>query len=136
MTFTVLQFYTRHPALTPYAFKNYYETNHIPLLQFLTRSHFPISHTRRYIQRSSSSNQPFSDNDHPAIIVVGKQSDFDYDVVAELVFENAAAFETFFMLISEEEAAEHIKEDEERFLIVGKTMAVVVGEVEVASREE
>ena len=55
------------------------------------------------------------------------QEDFEYDAFAELVFDDKAAFQTFFALVSQEEAARTIAMDEEIFLDRGKLKAAVVG---------
>lgn len=45
-----------------------------------------------------------------------------------LVFEDEAAYQRFFKIISREEAREKISKDEESFLQSGRMSAVVLGE--------
>lgn len=68
-------------------------------------------------------------------MLVGTQADFDYDVIAELVFDDEAAFRAFFARVSEREVAERIAGDEERFLERGRLRGVVVGDCVVTMGE-
>lgn len=74
----------------------------------LTR-HFPLSHTRQYIHRNESAG-------FPANVIVGSQSDFEYDALAQLSFADADAFDTFWALCQQPGNAERIAADEEQFL--------------------
>ena len=67
-------------------------------------------------------------------MLVGSQADFDYDAIAELVFDDEAAFQTFFGVVSGKEAAERIARDEERFMVRERMRVVVVGEGVVTTR--
>ena len=99
----------------------------MPLLQAIAGVHFPKSHTRRYLQRSSESP------DHPATVLVGTQSHFEYDAIAELIFDDETAFQTFFGVVSQKEAAEKIAEDEEKFLNRARMTAVAVDDCTVTT---
>jgi len=130
MPYTFLIFTHRLPTLTPSAFLTHYETSHIPLIQSIAGFHFPISHTRRYIQRSVA-----ADNDYPATVLIGAPAEFDYDAIAELVFEDEAAYRMFLGLISEEDAARRIRDDERLFLDRSRMRVVVLGECRVTLGE-
>jgi uncharacterized protein (TIGR02118 family) len=121
MPYTVLIFAYRKPGLSPAEFKSHYESSHVPLVQSLTGSLFPKSHTRRYIQRADSAN-------HPATVLVGTQADFEYDAIAELIFDDEGAFQAFFACVSEAKAAEKIAQDEDKFLDRTKMKVVIEGD--------
>lgn len=96
MPFKVLVYAYRKPGVSPDDFKNHYEA-HIDLFKRLTGDDFPLSHRRIYIARSSvetTSDGASSRNaTTPATVIVGQQSDYDYDCLAELTFSDAAAWE-------------------------------------------
>ena len=122
MTFNVWIFAYRKAGTTPAEFQAHYEASHVPLIKSLTGSLFPQSHTRHYIARAES-------NSDVPMVLVGTPNDFAYDAFAELVFVNAAAFQEFFRVIGQSDAATKIAEDEEKFLNRSQTRAVVVGDV-------
>ncbi|KAF2253687.1 hypothetical protein BU26DRAFT_516008 [Trematosphaeria pertusa] len=132
MPFTFLLFITRKPTLTPTEFKTHWDAAHVALLQSTAGPYFPLTHTRRYIARPAAEATTGS---WPASVLVGTQEDFAYDWIAELVFEDEAAFQEFMGAVSEPEAARRIAEDEERFIVREKMRAVVLGETSVTSRE-
>jgi hypothetical protein len=51
MTFTILIFSYRKAGTTLEEFRAQSEGTLLPLLKEITGEHFPLSHTRRYIQR-------------------------------------------------------------------------------------
>ncbi|KAM0802716.1 EthD domain-containing protein [Usnea florida] len=127
MTFTVLIFSYRKQGTTPASFKTHYETIHIPLIQSLTGPHFPQSHKRYYIQRSSDDTTTSEHaNAYPATVLAGTQSDFQYDAFAELTFEDEAEFQTLMGIVGQGEARERIARDEEVFMERERMQVVVV----------
>ena len=50
MTYTIILFVTRNPALSPEEFKDHYENVHIPLAQRLCNGNWPFHFTRRWLQ--------------------------------------------------------------------------------------
>ena len=133
MPFIILIFAYRKPGFSPAAFKSHYESSHEPLLQSIAGNHFPKTHIRRYIQRSESNTSSAANDDttnanHQATVLVGMQADFDYDAIAELTFEDSAAFQTFYGLVNQPEAAEKIAKDEEMFLDRARMRIAVVDE--------
>lgn len=122
--FTTIVFVTRKPGLSPAEFKDYYENTHVPLLQSLAGSLFPISHTRHYLARD------LSHPDHPPIVVYGAPEGFDYDVMVEVIFESQAALLEFrkVMVLPE------VLADEDRFTDPRKLRAVVMGETTITKR--
>ena len=138
MPVTALVFAWRKAGTTPAEFKSHYESCHVPLVQSITGSHFPKSHTRLYIQRSevdasTISSDAVENANYPAAVMIGTQADFDYDAFAELVFEDQTHFQTFMGLVGAKEAAEKIKADEEKFLDRGKMKVVMVDDVKAAA---
>ncbi|KAI7774734.1 hypothetical protein LA080_007940 [Diaporthe eres] len=117
MTFSVLIFAYRKPGTTPEQFRAHYEGKHVPLVKEISGEHFPLSHTRRYIHRTEGKTEDTERNaNFPATVLMGSQTDFDYDAFAELSFADANAFQAFFGLCQHPENAERIAADEEQFL--------------------
>ena len=136
MPYTVVIVAYRKPGLTPLQFKHHYESKHVPLLRSLAGPHFPLSHTRHYIQRTTPASAPANTIDttnarYPAVTFVGTAADFEYDAWAELVFESADAFQGFFGVMTAPEAAKQIGEDEELFIDRARTRIAAVDQVEV-----
>ena len=129
MVFRVFLFVTRKPTITPAEFKTHWDTVHVELLKSLTKEHFPITHTRHCIARPTEENGKW-----PAAVLVGTQEDFSYDGIAELAFEDEAAFKTFYGIVSEPEVAAKIAADEDNFILKEKTRAVVRSGTAVTSR--
>ncbi|PGH14604.1 hypothetical protein AJ79_02939 [Helicocarpus griseus UAMH5409] len=95
MSLRVLMLSYRKPGTTPEQFKAYYDEVHVPLMQYLTGPLFPLSHTRRYVQRTRSTGDATtgdSVSQHPASILSGAQADFVFDAITEMVFEGQDAF--------------------------------------------
>ncbi|KAI0095753.1 hypothetical protein GGR51DRAFT_544674 [Nemania sp. FL0031] len=66
MTYTIVAFIRRKKDTSPAQFRAHYDNVHVPLLQVLVGSNFPISHTRHYVTRyieplRLSSHHPVSD---------------------------------------------------------------------------
>ncbi|KAF2662134.1 hypothetical protein K491DRAFT_686627 [Lophiostoma macrostomum CBS 122681] len=129
MTFCVLLFITRKPTLSPTEFRSHWDTKHVELLKSIAGSDFPLTHTRQYISRTDQYGF------WNAAVLVGAQEDFTYDGIAELVFEDEAAFQSFFGIVSAPEAAAKISADEDTFMVREKMKAVVLGETSVTSRQ-
>ncbi|KAI1404956.1 EthD domain-containing protein [Hypoxylon fuscum] len=136
MTYSVLVFAYRKPGTTPEQFKAHYEGSHVPLLRELAGPHFPLSHTRRYIHRSGGQGEGTKRNaTTPASVLIGSQEDFDYDAFAELNFEDATAFQTFFGVMQQPDIAAKVAADEEHFLDRSRMPVVVLGETNVTTKE-
>jgi hypothetical protein len=129
MTFSFLLFITRKPSINPSEFKTHWDTKHVELLKIIAGDNFPLTHTRHYIARTTGNGS------WPAAVLVGAQEDFAYDGIAELVFPDEAAFQTFFGIVSVPEAAARIAKDEETFIVREKMKAVVMGETSVTCRD-
>jgi EthD domain len=63
------------------------------------------------------------------------QTDLSYDVFAELVFDDEAAFSAFVAKVTESDATARIAADEELFLDRPKMAIVVIEETKVTPRE-
>ncbi|PWY67881.1 hypothetical protein BO70DRAFT_366178 [Aspergillus heteromorphus CBS 117.55] len=109
MTISLLLLGTRNPTIPPSTFKAHLES-HVELIKRLTGDAFPLAHRRSYILRTT-------------------QSDFEFDSVAELTFEDQAALERFQARVRAPEAAKLLKEDEDRFSDRGRLCIVRLGEV-------
>jgi hypothetical protein len=132
MPFKVLVYAYRKPGVSPDDFKNHYEA-HIDLFKRLTGDDFPLSHRRIYIARSSvetTSDGASSRNaTTPATVIVGQQSDYDYDCLAELTFSDAAAWEACVVKVRSPEIGAQIAADEDKFYDRSKTGVLVIGDV-------
>lgn len=95
--------------MDPAAFKSHYESTHVSLLQSIAGSHFPKVHVRRYVHRTESSASSTNDKDYPATVLMGAQSDFKYDAIAELVFDNETGYQTFFGLVCQQEGGRRLQ---------------------------
>ncbi|KAI0206652.1 EthD domain-containing protein [Astrocystis sublimbata] len=134
MPYTILILAYRKPGTTPSQFKAYYEGRHVPLVRSLTGATFPLSHTRRYLQRSDGVQAESDSTRSPATVLVGTQADFDYDAVTELTFEDEAAFRRFMGVTQKPEIAAQIAADEEHFLDRTRVPIVVLGDIAVTRR--
>ncbi len=119
--------------MSPAEFQECYETKHIPLLKRLTGSVFPTSHVRRYIARPPVENAcegvTERNSESPAIVIWGKQSDFDYDVISELAFPSQTAFQAFGAALNEPDTVKETSAMEETFMDMKQNSAVVLGDV-------
>ncbi|KUI67767.1 hypothetical protein VM1G_02939 [Cytospora mali] len=135
MTYSALIYTSRKVGTTPEQFRAHYESSHVPLVKEITGAHYPISHTRRYIQRTAGKAEGTERNaNFPASVLIGTQADFEYDAIAELTFKDVGAFQTFFSIAQQPENAARITADEEKFLDRSMTTAVVVGETLITTR--
>jgi hypothetical protein len=121
MPYNILIFITRKPGISHLDFKKHYETSHMPLLQFYGGEHFPKSHRRHYLQ--------FSENDQPTV-VQGNKTAFDFDAIAEVSFDDEAAFQAFLAALKREEASKMLRMDEDKFSDRERMTIVVVGDVQ------
>jgi len=69
------------------------------------------------------------DNGQPTVIH-GDKAAFDFDVIAEVSFDDEAAFQAFLAALAGEEAAKTLKIDEDKFINREKMRIVVVGDVQ------
>ncbi|KAL4901506.1 hypothetical protein BDW74DRAFT_181796 [Aspergillus multicolor] len=88
MPYTILALLTRKPGLSPSEFKAYYESTHIPLLKKLCGPYFALYHKRYYLPRNRAdapgNNANITGAAYQATVLVGQQSDFEFDVYAEI----------------------------------------------------
>ncbi|KAI1855420.1 hypothetical protein JX266_000285 [Neoarthrinium moseri] len=132
MTYNVLIFAYRKEGWTPEQFKDHYETKHLPLMQSIGGSLFPLAHTRRYLHRektAAAEGEPTGNAYYPATVPMGSQSDFDYDAIAELEFEDADHFQRFSALLASPEFAPQVAADTTEFMAAEKTKVVIIGDV-------
>lgn len=122
----------RKPGLSLEDFKKHYE-DHAELVKRLSGENFPLSHKRTYIARNTVEVAPEGASERniltPATVLVGKQSDFDFDAYAELTFADQAAFQAFSASIYAPDIAAQIAADEEKFLDKSKLGIALLGDV-------
>ncbi|RFU34927.1 hypothetical protein B7463_g1415, partial [Scytalidium lignicola] len=121
MPYKILIFVSRKAGLSHSAFKNHYETSHIPLLQHFAGNLFPKHHKRYYLQFSADS-QP--------TVLQGNKAFFDFDAVAEVSFNDEPGYKAFIDVLSTEEASKTLVEDEEKFSGREKIKIVVIGDIQ------
>ncbi|KAH8427940.1 EthD domain-containing protein [Aspergillus melleus] len=109
----------RKPDLSPEAFRTHYEA-HVELIKRLAADTFPLCHRRSYLLRTTVSVPPDDatsrNSNTPATVLKGAQSDFDFDVTAELTFVDQAALDRFVARVQEPDVAKEIAADEEMFV--------------------
>ncbi|KAI1489381.1 EthD domain-containing protein [Biscogniauxia mediterranea] len=118
MTYTVVAFVKRKEGITPTEFRSYYSTVHIPLMQSLVGSAFPLTHTRNFVTRNAVDGSPkaSSQQEFAPVLYMGQPSDVNYDCITVMVWEDKAAFDRFFQVFSTKEVAERVAEDNKNFL--------------------
>jgi len=126
----------RKPGMTPEAFKAYYENTHVPLMQLLTGSLFPLSHTRRYLQRTATPTSDGGSWKYPAAILSGSQEDFGYDTITEMVFEDETAFKRFFDLFAQPDFGAKVAADCGNFMDMEKSPGVILEDLVATKRTE
>ena len=122
MPYTIILLTSRRPDLTPSAFKAHYEDHHMPLVRRQCGDLWPITHTRSYIARSDEGSCD-------AAVIAGAQTDFEFDCVTQMQFEDETHMQKCFERMAEPQNAEERRQDEERFLDMDRIRFVVVEEV-------
>ncbi|KAK2733130.1 hypothetical protein FQN55_003744 [Onygenales sp. PD_40] len=136
MSLRVVLLSYRKPDIPPEEFKAHYDGTHVPLMKSLLGPLFPLSHTRRYIQRIlNTGNSANLNTQYPATVLSGAQADFGFDAVTEMVFEDQDTFQKFTAACMAPEVAEKVREDCEKFLDLERgTPMVVLSGCEVTTR--
>lgn len=99
MSYSIIALIQRKPTATPKEFQDHFETNEVPVLKRIGGEDFPLAHTRIYLDRAE-------DGDHLANVLVGKDSDFPFDAVVLMEFEDKAHADRFF---DKAHAPDHLK---------------------------
>ena len=132
MTFKVLIYAHRLPGISPEEFKQHYEA-HIDLFKRLVGDDFPLSHRRIYLARNTVESAPDGASGRnattPATVIVGQQSDYEYDCLAEMTFADRANWDACTAKVLSPEINALIAADEDKFYDRSKTGVVVVGDV-------
>lgn len=123
MPYNILIFVRRIPGLSPSKFKDHYES-HVRLLQHFSGDLFPKLHKRYYLNFSEDNH-----DSHPTVLQ-GDKASFDFDAVAEVSFDNEAAYHAFIDVLSTEEATEKLTADEDSFSVREKLKIVVIGDIQ------
>lgn len=128
----------RKPGISPEQFKTACE-NHVKLIRRLVGDDAaPLSHRRSYIARKELSNDDAQGKygttternpTTPAQVVVGQQSDFDFDAYAELTFASPEAVQAYQLTTRVAEIAAEIAADEEKFMDRAKMSIAFLGDI-------
>lgn len=97
-------------------------------MRSLTGKAFPLSHTRRYIQRQGA------DHGYSATILAGARSDFEFDCISDLNFESKAGFEEMSAILASPENQTRVNEDCAAFMDAARTKIVVLGDKNVSTQ--
>lgn len=113
MAFTVLLLIHRSSGLSTAEFKYHYENVHVPLIQSLAGSLFPISHTRRYTQHADEDNGAKGGG---------------IDCVTEMQFDTVSDFRRLSDFLGSADVAIKVQKDCEAFMDPSKTEVVIIGD--------
>lgn len=102
----LLSYLKKRDGITNEAFKEYYETHHVPLILSLAPS--PVVYKRHYLIRGDAFNL--------------REDEIDFDVVTELGWRDRDAFQAWMTAVSDE----RVGIDEARFLNRARTRAVLI----------
>ncbi|TDZ30171.1 hypothetical protein C8035_v003261 [Colletotrichum spinosum] len=127
MAFEIVIFGHRLPGVSMADFKTYYDTKHMPMIQKMTGKDFPVKHTRRYIERPDGEN---------AAVLFGSPADIDFDVIANMVFEDEEAANRFTGILATKENAQFIEEDEKNFFDRNRCKVVKLWGTDILARTE
>ena len=127
MPYVVIMYLTRKQGMSPAEFKSHYESNHVPLIVSIFGDLMPTLYSRRYIERSDEAP-------HDANVLIGQQTDFPYDCITELVFDNKQKLDAFNAVYYRPDIQNTIQEDEARFAQHDKLVAVKIEDVRESSR--
>ncbi len=111
--FKILAFLKRKPGMSPEAFREHYETCHLPL----ARSTFPeiINHRRNYVQAGGSYFPPSTAMP-------------EWDAISEIWFADRAGFESMLARLAEGTTTKAVTDDEFAFLDRDRCGMMVVDE--------
>ncbi|RDW72406.1 EthD domain-containing protein [Aspergillus mulundensis] len=126
MFVTILVQARRQPTITQSAFRTQYES-FVSLVRALAGDAFPIVHRRTYIAHSTTLWEPLLGS-NPLI------NSIDYDVLAELTFEDHAAYERFRAKLAEPSVARQMQDCAARFIDTCAIAMAAVGEVKETRR--
>ncbi|KAJ5947361.1 hypothetical protein N7466_000376 [Penicillium verhagenii] len=130
MTFQIMVHAYRKAGMSPGDFKKHYDS-HVDLLKRIAGDVFPLSHKRMYVARTSvdiaAEGASSSNATTPAAVIVGEQSDFEFDAFVELTFHDEKAFLAFVEKCRGPEFGPQVTADEELFL--DRLAVVAIGEV-------
>lgn len=116
-TYKILMFMKRRPGMTFEAFKDYYETQHVPLCLKYT------SGVSRYLRRFIT---PYPNPE------TGAQDELQFDVITELWFEDEALFRGTVRYLATSVMPDEIVEDEKQLFDRDRTRMATLVECESA----
>lgn len=112
------------------------ESTHVPLVAEVMGAHYPITFTRRYVERVGSGagdrlGAPAASrkNAEPTapVLLVGSPSEHNWDMQGELTFRDELHLQQCFTLLNTE-TGQAVKDDEENFTIPNAFTVILIGE--------
>jgi hypothetical protein len=120
MVYRVIIFAGRKAGITHDEFKTRYE-QHMKLVAKLCGDAAPLRHTRRYPKHEGPDDKP--------VVLAGSGETMYHDVVAEIAFEDEAAFNKFRGALATPDAKTAIEADEAGFWDRSRMTILVLDEV-------
>lgn len=109
--------------MSPSSFKHYYETVFIPMLKSIVGHDFPLSHTRHYVDPTSTPIGALQ-NEH-----------FQYDVVTVYTFVDKQHWERFQEKCERDENKVMLRQAEDTIIREGGRMEIGVGDTKSTGRD-
>lgn len=107
--YLIAAFETRKPELSVPEFIDYYDNVHVPIIKENMGDSFPLTHARYYLKRQNGSDTP--------VIFGGQLSDFNYDVITIMTFENEAHLNAFNTKYQDPTIGGNIQASADKFII-------------------
>lgn len=107
--YLVAAFETRKPELSVAQFIDYYDNVHVPIIKSNMKEAFPLTHARYYLKRQTGSDTP--------VIFGGQPSDFNYDVITIMTFENETQLNAFNAKYTDPTIGGIIQASAEKFIV-------------------
>jgi len=119
MVHTIVAFLWRKPGISPEAFRDYYENNHMKLLLSVGGDAFPLTHTRHYVPRKyvNAASSDITNTNFKPTVYGGTTEFFDFDCYTEMTFKDFDHFMAFNVKILDADAnSDEWKKDQANFV--------------------
>ncbi|KAF2108862.1 hypothetical protein BDV96DRAFT_586818 [Lophiotrema nucula] len=134
MTYTIVFYVKKQPALSYPDFEDHYENIHMPLIKAATGTTFPNKHVRYYVKRSSPVSNEDGSTSLPPAMIYGKPEAVNYDAVVMLDFDDEQAWKRYESELATSEKSKEIMEDALKFMELESVVAVALDGARVTER--